>query len=129
MSSKAECKDCRPIANFPENIWRDQFPFVSSSDFAQVTKEIEWLQQNVKEMLMASTANPIQNLKLIDLLLLLGVSYHFETDIEKQLERIFYSQQNLVMGNELDLNSTSIVFRVFRLHGFKMSCGKYTSFK
>ncbi|XVF79347.1 hypothetical protein PTKIN_Ptkin14bG0214400 [Pterospermum kingtungense] len=80
-------------------------------------------------MLMASTANPIQNLKLIDLLLLLGVSYHFETDIKKQLERIFYSQQNLVMGNELDLNSTSIVFRVFRLHGFKMSCGVFDKFK
>ena len=95
---------------------------------AQVlTEEIELLKEKVKDMLMASsTADPIENVRFIDSLLRLGVSYHFETDIENQLERIFDSNQNLVMGNEFDLNSTSIVFRVFRQHGFKMSCGKYT---
>ena len=75
---------------------------------------------------MASTADPIENVKFIDTLLRLGVSYHFEDHIEKQLETIFFSQQNLVAGKHLDLNSTSIVFRVFRQHGFKMSCGKDT---
>ncbi|XVF54382.1 hypothetical protein PTKIN_Ptkin05aG0176700 [Pterospermum kingtungense] len=91
--------------------------------------ETETLKQKVKDMLMASTADPINNVNFIDLLLLLGVSYHFETDIEQQLERIFYSQQNLVGGNQLDLNFTSILFRVFRQHGFKMSCGVFDKFK
>ncbi|KAE8680304.1 putative Terpene synthase 21 [Hibiscus syriacus] len=81
-------------------------------------------------MLMASTADPIENVKFIDALLRLGVSYHFENDIENQLESIFNSLQSvLVAGNDLDLNSTSIVFRVFRQYGFKMSCDVFNKFK
>lgn len=75
---------------------------------------------------MASTADAIGNVLFIDALLRLGVSYHFKDDIENQLGTIFDSQPNLVMGNDLNLNTTSIVFRVFRQHGFKMSCGKDT---
>lgn len=75
-------------------------------------------------MLKASTADPMENVKFIDTLLRLGVSYHFENDIEMQLERIFNSQENLFHKDDYDLNSTSIAFRVSRLHGFKMSCGK-----
>ncbi|GMJ10491.1 terpene synthase 21 [Hibiscus trionum] len=82
------------------------------------------------DMLMASAADPIENVKLVDTVLRLGVSYHFENDIENQLDSIFSSHQNdLFSGNDLDLSSTSVVFRVFRQHGFKMSCdvfNKYT---
>ncbi|XWS10564.1 hypothetical protein CRYUN_Cryun38cG0006500 [Craigia yunnanensis] len=118
----------RPMATFPKSIWRDQFPSIDDSVFDSLTKEIDPLKEKVKDMLMASTADPIDNVKFIDTLLRLGVSYHFEDHIEKQLETIFYSQQNLVTGKDLDLNSTSIVFRVFRLHGFKMSCGVFDKF-
>ncbi|XVF26425.1 hypothetical protein REPUB_Repub14bG0015400 [Reevesia pubescens] len=97
--------------------------------FDSFKKEIEQLKEEVKDMLMASISDPLENVKFIDSLLRLGVSYHFENEIEKQLERIFDSQQNLVMGNEFDLNSTSIVFRVFRQYGFKMSCGVFDKFK
>ncbi|KAK9005288.1 hypothetical protein V6N11_042731 [Hibiscus sabdariffa] len=81
-------------------------------------------------MLMASAADPIHNVQFIDTLLRLGVSYHFENDIENQLDSIFSSHQNdLFSGNDLDLNSTSIVFRVFRQYGFKMSCDVFNKFK
>ncbi|KAK8648761.1 hypothetical protein V6N13_129504 [Hibiscus sabdariffa] len=82
------------------------------------------LKEEVKDMLMASAADPIHNVKLIDSLLRLGGSYHFENDIENQLESIFNSLQKLFSGDGHDLNTTSIVFRVFRQYGFKMSCGK-----
>ncbi|XP_022751622.1 probable terpene synthase 6 [Durio zibethinus] len=132
MSYKEECDVFRPVAAFSKNIWRDKFPSFSSMDdsvFVSLTKEIDTLKEKVKDMLMASTADPIQNVKLVDTLLRLGVSYHFENDIENQLERIFDSQRNLVAGNDHDLNSTSIVFRVFRQYGFKMSCGVFDKFK
>ncbi|KAE8661270.1 putative Terpene synthase 21 [Hibiscus syriacus] len=78
-------------------------------------------------MLMASAADPNENVKFIDTLLRLGLSYQFENDIENQLESIFNSHQNYL--NDLDLSSTSIVFRVFRQYGFKMSCNVFEKFK
>ncbi|KAK9026063.1 hypothetical protein V6N11_038911 [Hibiscus sabdariffa] len=147
-----EGKVFRPMATFSKNIWRDQFPptddlvilishprcfFIydeyssefsnQSQVFDSLTKEIDSLKEKVKDMLMASTADPIGKVKLIDTLLRLGVSYHFENDIETQLESFFNAHQNLFSGDGHDLNSTSIVFRVFRQYGFKMSCGKINS--
>ncbi|KAL4272862.1 hypothetical protein GQ457_13G000910 [Hibiscus cannabinus] len=141
----------RPMATFSKNIWRDQFPptddlvishsrcffvyDVYSSEFSKqsqvfdsLTKEIDPLKEKVKDMLMASAADPIHNVKLIDTLLRLGVSYHFENDIQNQLETIFSSLQNLFSGDGHDLNTTSIVFRVFRQYGFKMSCDVFNKF-
>ncbi|KAE8704279.1 putative terpene synthase 6 [Hibiscus syriacus] len=106
------------------------FPPTGDLVFDSFTKEIDPLKEKVKDMLKASTADPIENVKLIDTLLRLGVSYHFENDIQNQLESIFSSLQSvLVAGNDLDLNSTSIVFRVFRQYGFKMSCDVFNKFK
>ncbi|XVE74266.1 hypothetical protein DITRI_Ditri12bG0002800 [Diplodiscus trichospermus] len=132
MAGKEDSDVLRPVVAFSKNIWREQFPSFASMDdsvFDSLTKEIDPLKEKVKEMLMASTADPIENVKLIDTLLRLGVSYHFDNHIEKHLKSIFDSQQNLVAGNDHDLNTTSIVFRVFRQHGFKMSCGVFDKFK
>ncbi|KAG8502911.1 hypothetical protein CXB51_000757 [Gossypium anomalum] len=60
-------------------------------------------------MLMGSTADPVENVKFIDTLLRLGVSYHFEDDIKNQLETIFTSHHNIFSENHHDLNSTLIV--------------------
>ncbi|XVE81278.1 hypothetical protein DITRI_Ditri15bG0051000 [Diplodiscus trichospermus] len=131
MSRKEENDISRPLATFSKNIWRDRFPSFSSIDdsvFDSLTKEINPLKEKVKDMLVASTADPIENVKFIDTLLRLGVSYHFDCDIESHLERIFNSQPNLVAENDLDLNSTSIVFRVFRQYGFRISCSVFNKF-
>ncbi|KAG8502909.1 hypothetical protein CXB51_000534 [Gossypium anomalum] len=57
---------------------------------------------------MDSTADPVDNVKFIDTLIRLGVSYHFEDFIENQLETIFTSHHNCFSGNHHELNSTSI---------------------
>ncbi|KAK9005287.1 hypothetical protein V6N11_042730 [Hibiscus sabdariffa] len=102
--------------------------FKQSQVFDSLTKEIDPLKEKVKDMLMASAADPIHNVKLIDTLLRLGVSHHFENDIETQLESIFNSLQKPFSGDGHDLNTTSIVFRVFRQYGFKMSCDVFNKF-
>ncbi|GMJ10480.1 terpene synthase 21 [Hibiscus trionum] len=102
--------------------------FKQSQVFDSLTKEIDPLKEKVKDMLMASAVDPIEKVKLIDTLLRLGVSYHFENDIENQLANIFNSHQNLFSGDGHDLSSTSIVFRVFRQYGFKMSCDVFNKF-
>ncbi|KAL4360581.1 hypothetical protein GQ457_04G005450 [Hibiscus cannabinus] len=133
MLCKEECEVFRPNATFSRNIWRDQFSPNGDLDLSQVfdslTKEIDALKEKVKDMLMASAADPVEKVKFIDTLVRLGVSYHLEKDIENQLETIFKSHHNLFADNHLDINTVSIVFRVFRQHGFKMSCDVFNEFK
>ncbi|KAK8995371.1 hypothetical protein V6N11_069806 [Hibiscus sabdariffa] len=74
------------MATFSKNIWRDQFPPTDDLVFDSLTKEIDPLQEKVKDMLMASAADPTHNVKLIDTLRRLGVSYHFENDIQNHFQ-------------------------------------------
>ncbi|KAK8529620.1 hypothetical protein V6N12_060397 [Hibiscus sabdariffa] len=133
MLCKEKCEVFRPNATFSKNIWRDQFSPNGDLDLSQVfdslTKEIDPLKEKVKDMLLASAADPVEKVKFIDTLVRLGVSYHLEKDIENQLETIFKSHHNLFADNHHDINTTSIVFRVFRQHGFKMSCDVFNEFK
>ncbi|KAE8730345.1 putative Terpene synthase 21 [Hibiscus syriacus] len=132
MQCKEESEVFRPIATFSKNIWTDQFSptdDLQSQVFDSLTKEIDPLKEKVKDMLMASAADPVENVKFIDTLLRVGVSYHFENEIENQLEIIFKSHHNLFAEYHLDIYSTSVVFRVFKQHGFKMSCDVFNKFK
>lgn len=76
---------------------------------------------------MASRANPIEKIKFIDALCRLGVSYHFERDIVKQLEKSFecldFNQR--IRQDGCDLYTVGLVFQVFRQFGFKLSTGNY----
>lgn len=78
---------------------------------------------------MSSKANPIENIKFIDALCRLGVSYHFERDIVEQLVKLFdYLDFNqTVRQDECDLNTVGILFQVFRQFGFKLSAGNNIS--
>ncbi|KAJ0077249.1 hypothetical protein Patl1_36244 [Pistacia atlantica] len=76
-------------------------------------------------MLIASTSDLAKKVCLIDSIYRLGVSYHFETETEEQLNQFFVAQPNLANDNDYDLYTIALLFRVFRQYGFKMSCGKY----
>lgn len=73
----------RPLADFPVNIWEDIFTSFSNSDLGsdKLKEKHITLKETVKESFMASRANPIENIKFIDTLCRIGVSYHFEKDI------------------------------------------------
>ena len=79
---------------------------------------------------MASRANPIENIKFIDTLCRIGVSYHFEKDITDKLEKSFdcldFNQK--ISQERCDLYTVGIVFQVFRQFGFKLSAGNYFFF-
>ena len=66
-----------------------------------------------------------QKLKLIDLLQRLGVSYHYENEIEKtlqQLHRTLYDRDD--QENADDLYNVALQFRLLRQQGYYISCGK-----
>lgn len=88
------------------------------------TKKVEVLKEKVKDMLMSSKKDLIKNIEFINLLCRLGISYHFENEIEEQLNHIF----NVVhddINDDYDLYNVALLFRVLRQHGYKISCSKW----
>ncbi|GAV73508.1 Terpene_synth domain-containing protein/Terpene_synth_C domain-containing protein [Cephalotus follicularis] len=121
----------RRSGNFSPSIWKDHFVSFSFADtaFESYGKQIEMLKERVKNMLIASTSDVVHHVSLIDLLCRLGVSYHFQSEIEEQLQHIFDAQPNLLDTSDYELYTVALVFRVFRQHGYKMTCGVFEKFK
>ena len=78
----------------------------------------------MKDMLLDSTSDLVAKVSLIDELCQLGVSYHFESEINDQLKLIWDSQHDILTRNDYDLYTTALLFRVLRQHGFRISCGR-----
>ncbi|KAJ4724506.1 Terpene synthase [Melia azedarach] len=133
LSARTSKENFRPLANFRPAIWKDTFTSIHSPnsgiEISSDNKQVEEFKDKVKEMLIASTKTPVENVTLIDSLCRLGTSYHFEIEIEEQLNRIFESHADLPDDHDYDLHTTALLFRVLRQHGFKMSCDVFTKFK
>ncbi|VYS67741.1 unnamed protein product [Arabidopsis thaliana] len=123
----------RPLADFPANIWEDPLTSFSKSDLGTETfkEKHSTLKEAVKEAFMSSKANPIENIKFIDALCRLGVSYHFEKDIVEQLDKSFdcLDFPQMVRQEGCDLYTVGIIFQVFRQFGFKLSADVFEKFK
>ncbi|KAL1076101.1 hypothetical protein V6Z11_D10G006100 [Gossypium hirsutum] len=121
----------RPLANFPPDIWGDRFLTLSFdiSELESCSRQVEVLKETVKDMLMASTTDPIRNIFLIYSLCRLGVSYHFETEVEQQLAHRFDTLSQLIHNNNYDLHTIADMFQVFRFHGYNMSSHAFNKFK
>ncbi|XP_010546417.1 PREDICTED: alpha-humulene/(-)-(E)-beta-caryophyllene synthase-like [Tarenaya hassleriana] len=123
----------RPLADFPANIWDNPLIFFSISDSGgdAYKEKHSALKGQVMEMLMASKANPVESLKLIDVLCRLGVSYNFEKEIEDQLNTVFGIRDlNDTIGDEkYDLSTVGIIFQVLRQFGHKLSADVFERFR
>lgn len=103
-----------------------QMPKPLTQEYESCTRRVEMLKEKVKEMLMIDASDPINinSIELINLLCRLGLSYHFESEIEQQLTHMFNHLPQLFDDNDYDLYTTALFFQVLRQHGFKMTCGK-----
>ncbi|CAN8287786.1 unnamed protein product [Cochlearia groenlandica] len=124
----------RPLANFSANIWEDLLTSYSSNfnlGSETFNENHSILKEAVKEMFMASQADQIENIKFIDALSRLGVSYHFEINILEQLENLFHCHDfnKLIRDDECDLYMVGLLFQVFRQFGFKISADVFEKFK
>ncbi|XP_038689817.1 probable terpene synthase 6 [Tripterygium wilfordii] len=124
----------RPLANYPPALWDyDAMASLSSNDsgLESYTKQVEELKVQVKDLLMASsTIDPAERVKLIDMLCRLGVSYHFESEIEDQMNQIFDLVKSKALDdNDYDLCTVALLFRAFRQHGYKISSDFFEKFK
>uniref|UniRef100_A0A2K1WN15 Terpene synthase metal-binding domain-containing protein n=1 Tax=Populus trichocarpa TaxID=3694 RepID=A0A2K1WN15_POPTR len=62
-------------------------------------------------MLTASKKDPVEHIEFINLLCRLGVSYHFDKEIENNLKEIFDDLPNLLEKHDFDLYTLSLLFR------------------
>ncbi|TYI04270.1 hypothetical protein ES332_A10G005500v1 [Gossypium tomentosum] len=121
----------RPLVNFPPDIWGDRFLTLSFdiSELDRCSTQVEVLKETVKDMLMASTTDPLQNILLINCLCRLGVSHHFEIEIEQQLTHCFDTLSQLIHNSDNNLHDIAIMFQVFRSHGYNISSDIFNKFK
>ncbi|KAL9344775.1 hypothetical protein Peur_062450 [Populus x canadensis] len=121
----------RRRANFPPSLWGCSFASFSfpQTEFERYTRQVDVLKGNVKDMLMASKKDTVEHIEFINLLCRLGVSYHFDDEIENSLKEIFDDLPHLLEKHDFDLYTLSLLFRVLRQHGFKMPCVVFDKFK
>ncbi|KAL3812627.1 hypothetical protein ACJIZ3_013895 [Penstemon smallii] len=70
---------------------------------------------------------PIETVILIDTIERLGLGYHFEDEIEKQLEQIYKFHH--LNSQEYDLYTTALQFRLLRQHRYNIPCDVFNKFK
>ncbi|XP_060185402.1 vetispiradiene synthase 3-like [Lycium barbarum] len=119
----------RPEANFSPSLWGNIFSYSTMDN--QVSEknieEIATLKEEVKHMIISTTNNAtIEKIHLIDTLEHLGISYHFELEIEDQISKMFDLN---VIHEEDDLYKVALYFRLFRQHGYPVSSDHFNQFK
>ncbi|KAL1535653.1 (-)-5-epieremophilene synthase STPS3-like [Salvia divinorum] len=113
----------RPEAKFPPSMWGDQFinHISDSKVIEKYSKTIQVLKNDVRSLLTAPETKMIETMNLIDTLERLGVSYHFENEIEEKLKQFFHLNTNYHDDEAYDLYTVALHFRLFRQHGHPIS--------
>ncbi|KAL8060900.1 hypothetical protein ABFS82_02G054400 [Erythranthe guttata] len=128
----------RRSGNYEPPVW--SFDFVQSLNTKykeeRYLKRGSELVEQVKKMLLVDEQILIHKLELIDNLYMLGISYHFEDEINQILN---YLYNQLINGNIFNNNkyydvrdnlySAALAFRLFRQHGFRVSQDVFDTFK
>ncbi|KAI6680476.1 hypothetical protein NL676_034357 [Syzygium grande] len=125
----------RRSAKFHRGIWGDYFlKYASDSNSksfpAKANGQIERLKGEVRKMLTDATDKPSQKLNLIDQIQRLGIAYHFESEINQQLEQIHKTYFELHNSDNNDvLHMVALLFRLLRQQGYTISSEIFNKFK
>ncbi|KAF3448348.1 hypothetical protein FNV43_RR09061 [Rhamnella rubrinervis] len=120
----------RRSANYQPPVW--QFDFVQSlkSDFVgeAYVKRAEKLKEEVR-MMLEKLEDPLAQLEHVDVLQRLGLSYHFEDQVESILNSIY--TKNFLDGakGKNNLYYTALAFRLLRQHGNSVPQEIFNDFK
>nr|UXF47962.1 terpene synthase 4 [Euphorbia poissonii] len=121
--------EIRRSANYQPSKWSFDFIESLTTQYAgdEYISKQEELKGEVKWMLK-KCKNHLNKLEMVDTLERLGVSYHFDEDIEEFLRSIYceYISKNYI---KQDINTTALQFRLLRQHGFNVPQEVFNSFK
>lgn len=94
----------------------------------ECARAIKELKEEALSMLIANEeTGPRDKLVLIDALERLGVAYHFDQEIENQLQEIFGLHSVEEYYDDDDLFTTALGFRLLRQHRHHASSSKFFS--
>ncbi|XP_039171026.1 (-)-germacrene D synthase-like [Eucalyptus grandis] len=128
----------RRSAGYHPSVWGDYFlKYDSPSNsvkfkfLGRVEGQIEELKGEVKKMLIDVVDKPLPKLHLIDQIQRLGIEYHFEREVDEQLEQIHKSYSRLDHEDFKvdDLHMVALIFRLLRQHGYNISSEIFDKFK
>lgn len=88
-------------------------------------QQAEKLKEKVKSIFQSSlNQNIVQKLNFIDSIQRLGVSYHFQQEINQALEQIYntFTQHNTI-NEHGDYHFIALLFRLLRQQGYGISSG------
>ncbi|AEE83260.1 terpenoid synthase 13 [Arabidopsis thaliana] len=111
--------------------WTDYFLSVpiDDSELDAITREIDIIKPEVRKLLSSKGDDETSKRKvlLIQSLLSLGLAFHFENEIKDILEDAFRRIDDIT-GDENDLSTISIMFRVFRTYGHNLPSSVFKRF-
>ena len=81
------------------------------------------MKSDVRNLLTAPETKMVDTMNLIDTLERLGISYHFENEIEDKLQQFFDLNMDYNDDEAYDLYTVALHFRLFRQHGHPISTG------
>lgn len=123
----------RRSANFHPSVWGNHFLRYASEPMEvdiKTEQQVEKLKKQVRTKLDTAN-NPSQKLELIDSIQRLGLSYHFESEIDEILEQK-KNPDHLHSGdgsyNYDDLHIVSLWFRLLRQRGYNISSDIFYKF-
>jgi hypothetical protein len=92
----------------------------------KIKQQVEELKEKVRKMLMAPGEKSSQKLNFIDAIQRLGVSYHFEDEIQEILQQLHETLHDCDDHEyDDDLHTVALRFRLLRQQGFYISCGTF----
>uniref|UniRef100_A0A368UHD3 Terpene synthase N-terminal domain-containing protein n=1 Tax=Glycine max TaxID=3847 RepID=A0A368UHD3_SOYBN len=124
----------RNTANFSPSVWGDYFLYYvpSSVEDDSHIKQAQLTKEEVRKMLIAPIDNNFYfKLEFIDSVQRLGVSYHFEHEIDGALHQIYNisTKDNNIITHDDDLCHVALLFRLLRQQGYHISSNVFYKFK
>ncbi|WCJ33076.1 Terpenoid cyclases/Protein prenyltransferases superfamily protein [Euphorbia peplus] len=122
-------RDC--MKNNPQSVWGQTFSSLApkDSELESHFKEVEAMKAQVKNMLLNSRREITENIQFINLLCRLGVAYHFDDEINEQLNHIFTILPKVLEDNDYELFTLANLFRILRQYGYRMDCNVFKKFQ
>ncbi|XP_047309619.1 probable terpene synthase 2 [Impatiens glandulifera] len=120
----------RPRANFHASVWGDFFLKYTSTTDSKDNELKNKIHSELKEKLRKKLISPhsidtslSEKLNFIDNIQRLGVSYHFENEIEQIIQRIYIDKKHisLTKNEDVDLHNCALLFRLLRHQGYNVS--------
>ncbi|KAK1562275.1 hypothetical protein Q3G72_009248 [Acer saccharum] len=120
----------RRTANYKPPIWSYNYIQSLSSEFAgkSYAKKVQELKEDVRAMLV-KVKDPLHQMELIDTLQRLGLSYHFDREIQRILGTIYDKRSSNSKLTQESLYAVALEFRLLRQHGFDTSQEIFSSFR